>query len=327
VVVVEARAVALEYSAPGEVVARDLRSLSFATGGRVTLVLVDEGASVEEGQELARLESVQQNQNLKAAEAGVARAEADAAKALDDHARVEALFKTGSATRVQLDDATTARNTTEALAVKARAEREAAEEALKDTILFAPAAGIVTARHIDVGLVIGAARPAFEIAAGPAFDATFDLAEVVLTQGRGAPPPVALTPIEGGETVKGRVREISPVVDAARGTVSVKVAIEGTPPGLSLGAPVRGSVMIEEPERIRLPGFALLSTAAGPAVWVRDPTSGSVDLRMVTIGEHETGDVVIASGLTPGEQVVTRGGHLLYRGRLTVVAAEAEANP
>ena len=56
VVTVEAASVPRVFSGTGEVVARDLRSLSFAGGGRVVSVFVDAGDTVRQGQEMARQE-------------------------------------------------------------------------------------------------------------------------------------------------------------------------------------------------------------------------------------------------------------------------------
>lgn len=318
VITVESRAVAREYASSGEVVARDLRPVSFAGGGRVVEVLADVGDMVVAGQELARLDPVQQEQQVKAAEAAVAKAMADLAKAGDDARRTEALLAGGAATRAQNDDAQAQLSAMLALADKARAEQETAQKQLADTVLKSPVDGLVTSREVEAGLVIGAAQTAFEIAAGPAFDAKFDLAEVILTEGLPASVDVRLTPLEGlAAAVIGKVREVSPVVDAARGTVSVRVAIDGTPPGLSIGAPVRGSVQVPGPALIRLPVWALARGEQGPMVWLRDPASGAVSPRPVVIGSFENDAVIIAEGLSPGDEVVGRGAQLLYPGRLT----------
>ena len=327
VLTVEAAAPARVYGATGEVVARDLRSVSFAIGGRVTEVRADAGDQVKAGQELARLDPVQQEQRLKAAEAAVTKAEADLAKAQDDAGRAETLLKQGAATRAQNDDAQSGLTAALALADKARAERDSARKALADTVLRAPVDGIVTARRAEAGLVIGAAQPAFDIAAGPAFDAQFDLAEVLMTEQLPADLQVTLASLDGGgATARGVVREVSPVVDAARGTVSIKVAIEGAPPGFSIGTPVRGTVDVPQPPQIRLPVWALARDRAGAVVWLRDPSTGAVSARPVVIGGFETNAVTIAEGLSPGDEVIGRGAQLMYPGRLTVAAPSVAEN-
>lgn len=318
VVTVEAASVPRVFSGTGEVVARDLRSLSFAGGGRVVSVFVDAGDTVRQGQEMARQDSAQQEQRVQAAKAALAKAEADAAKARDDDLRTEKLLRQGAATRSQRDDARSQLIASEGLLDKAKAELESAQKELSDTVLRAPLDGLVTSRRIEAGLVIGAAQPAFDIAAGPTFDALFDLAEVVLTSGRAEATPVTLTPLEGGgPPVQGVVREVAPVVDAARGTVAVKVAIDGAPTGLAIGSPVRGTVSVSDEARIRLPAWVLVRQGGSPAVWVRDEATGAVSLRPVVIGNFETDSVTISDGLSPGEAVVARGAQLLYPGRIT----------
>lgn len=326
VVTVEAVAIPHEFSGTGEVVARDLRSLSFPLGGRVVSVLVDAGDMVRQGQELARLDSAQQEQRVRSAKAALAKADADTVKARDDDTRLDKLFKQGAATRAQRDDARSQLSSSEALRDKARAELESAQKELTDTVLRAPVEGLVTRREIEAGLVIGAAQPAFDIATGPKLDALFDLAEVVLTGGRAESTPVTLTPMEGGGApVQGVVREVAPVVDATRGTVAVKVAFEGTPAGLAIGSPVRGTVLLTDVARIRLPIWALVRAGSGPAVWIRDKATGAFSLRPVVIGNFETQSVTISEGLSPGEQVVARGAQFLYPGKTaTAIMLKAE---
>lgn len=235
------------------------------------------------------------------------------------------LLASGATTRVRRSDAALRLAAAEAMVDKAEADLASAAKLLDDTVLRAPAAGIVTDRAVEVGLVIGPERTAFELAAGPKYEAVFQIAEVVLTQNRDARPTVVrISPIDGGDPVDGHIREVAPVVDVAQGTVTVRVAIEGEPPGLALGASVIGEVILPVLAEIRLPLSALGRDAAGPMVWVRDPQSGKVSARAVQIRRFVADTVVIGAGLSAGEEVVSRGAHLLYDGKTTEVVSAPE---
>ncbi|MDF1717382.1 MAG: biotin/lipoyl-binding protein [Antarcticimicrobium sp.] len=71
IVTVEEKAETRAFSLTGEIVARDPVELSFPAGGRLAEVPVEAGDQVEAGAVLARLDAVQQQQALRAAEAAL----------------------------------------------------------------------------------------------------------------------------------------------------------------------------------------------------------------------------------------------------------------
>ncbi|MFD2814061.1 biotin/lipoyl-binding protein [Paracoccus aerius] len=93
----EERPVALDLQLSGSITATDSVQMSFRQPGRVTGVLVDRGDRVRQGQELARLDSVQQDQALRVAEAGLAAAQAGLSQARQASDRAEALLSRASA--------------------------------------------------------------------------------------------------------------------------------------------------------------------------------------------------------------------------------------
>lgn len=309
------------YSLTGEVRAREALSASFPTGGRIAGILVDIGDRVAAGAVLARIESVQQEQALAAAEAGLSTAEADYRQAVEDLRRQEALLERGATTRIARDSAEDALRIAEGALAQAQAELDRATKALEDTVLRAPGAATVIDRLAEPGEVVGAAQPVLELAIGDGMEARFDVPEVMLTQGPKS-DRITLVEIDGPKVeFSGHVSEVSPVVDAQTGTVAVTVAIDAPPPTLGYGDPVRGSVTLAGAPRIAIPFHALTATADGPAVWVVDPATMTVTLQPIAVERYENGKVIVASGLAEGMLVVGRGAQLLYPGR-EVRAAE-----
>ncbi|MEC7259514.1 MAG: efflux RND transporter periplasmic adaptor subunit [Pseudomonadota bacterium] len=311
-------------SLTGEITARDTLNAAFPTGGRIAEVLVEEGDRVQAGAPLARMESVQQEQALRAAEAGLSTAEADYRQAIEDLARQDQLLARGATTRISRDSAEDSRTIAEGTLDQARAELDRARKALDDTVLLAPEAATVIDRAIEPGQVVGAAQPVIELALGDAFDAVFDVPEALLTIEDTHPGAITLSLIDRpATTFTGTPREISPLIDAQNGTVQVKVSVSDPPPGVSYGDAVRGTVTFEGAPRITLPYTALTATAEGPAVWSVDPETMQVATTLVRIARFETGRIVLAEGLEEGALVVTNGAHLLYPGR---IVRDAEAN-
>ncbi len=324
IIVVAHRADTRSLSLTGEVAARDLLSAAFPTSGRIAAMLVARGDRVAAGAPLARIDSVQQEQALRAAEASLATARATEAKARDDADRQDGLLLQGATTRSARDAAADTLRAAEAGVAQAEADLDRARKALADTVLTAPAEATAPDKMAEVGQVVGAAQPVLQLALGDRYDAIFQVPEVLLTQVPERPIQVKLAPVDRPDlAVIGTPRLISPLVDPRSGTVKVTVAMPSLPPGMRFGDAVVGTIQETDTPRIFLPWAAITATAAGPAVWVIDPKTGRVALRQVQILRYETGRIVLAGGLKDGEEVVGLGANLLYPGR-NVTKAEGE---
>ena len=129
------------------------------------------------------------------------------------------------------------------------------------------------------------------------------------------------------ETLKGVVREVSASADPVTRTFAVKVALPSAD-ALSLGKTVavvphafdRSGVQV-----IKLPTSALRQDGKSSAVWVLDSASMTVKLQPIQIATADGNDVVVASGLQPGMQVVSAGVHVLSPGQKVTVYKEKSA--
>lgn len=313
-----------EYTLTGEIVARDPVDVSFPMGGRLAEVLVEAGDKVASGAVLARLDAVQQQQALRAAEAALASARADYRQAVEDSERQQSLLNRGATTRIARDDAEDAMTIAEGGLAQAEAELDLARKQLADAELTAPAAATVIARHGEPGQVVGAAEPVIGLALGDRLDALFDVPEGLLVSGE-TPTEARLTLIDHPDRpFFGRVRTISPLVDAASGTVAVTTSVIDPPQVAGFGDAVIGTVRIQGPPLIVLPYSAITSTRDGPAVWQVDPETMAVSLHPIQVARFETGRIVLSNGLKPGTQIVARGAHLLFPGRVVRQAGDPE---
>lgn len=298
----------------GDVEARIQTDLSFRVSGRVVVRLVDVGAHVDSGDVLARLDPKQQQADLDAATANLAAAELQLQVAASTFQRQKTLIASGFTTRVAFDTAEEGLRTAEGSLDSAKARLGRSKEALGDTVLRASAAGVITARNIEVGQVVQPAQSAFTLAQEGDRDAVFDVSESVFF--REPEDKIMITLLsDRGVTAVGRVREVSPAVDAKSSTVRVKVAIENPPAAMTLGSAISGTARWKPMNQIVVPWNALMATGATPAVWVVDPQTRTVSLKPVTVETYETGVVVVNGGLQPGERVVIDGGKLLSVGQ------------
>jgi len=110
------------------------------------------------------------------------------------------------------------------------------------------------------------------------------------------------------------VREIAAAADPVTRTFQVKAGIGGADAKLGQTA----TVLIDTRQAagvIRLPLTAMLESNGRTAVWVLDPAAMTVRVKPVQVAGADGNEVVIASGLAPGEEVVTAGVHVLTAGQ------------
>jgi RND family efflux transporter MFP subunit len=300
----------------GDIQARVRAELSFRVSGRVTERLVDVGVHVNAGDVLARIDPVEQQADLDGANAAVATAESQLRVASATFERQRSLLVGGFTTRASFDQAQQGLRTAEGSLEAAKAQLGTAKDALTYTELRAGAAGVITARNLEVGQVAQAAQSAFTLAQDGPRDAVFDVYESVLFRQPQSNVVHLSLVADPAVTATGHVREVSPTVDPKTATVRVKVAIDDTPAAMTLGSVVTGEGRWSPVQRIVLPWSAMTNLAETPAVWVVNPKDKTVSLKPVVVDSYEKGVLVIRSGLQPGERVVTDGSKMLRPGQV-----------
>ena len=163
----------------GEVQARFRADLSFRVSGRVTERFVDVGAHVDAGEVLARLDPAEQQADLDAATAAEAAAESQLRVAQANFDRQKTLLANRFTTQVAFDQAQEALRSAESTLESAQAQLGTAKDALGYTELRAGAAGVITARSLEIGQVVQAAQPVLTLAQDGDRDAVFDVYESI----------------------------------------------------------------------------------------------------------------------------------------------------
>lgn len=322
-VVAQTRDVAPVVTVDGEIRARVQSELSFRVAGRMTERLVDVGAHVRAGQVLARLDPEMLRADTIAAEAAVEAAKAGVDQATAAFERQKTLVAQGFTTKRDFGQAEETYRVARGTLDGARAQAAAARELLVQTELRADGDGVITAVRAEVGEVVQAAQIVFGLARDGDRDAVFEVPETMLV-GRPADAPPLTIRLTGNPavTASGRLREISPTVDTATGTVRVTIGLDNPAGRMPLGAAVTAAAPLTAEPRIVVPWRALTSEANRPAVWVVDPASHRIALRRIVVGRHLDDGIAVASGLSDGDRVVAEGSQLLHPGQ-TVATEDA----
>src|SRR5262249_46393967 len=248
---------------------------------------------------------------------GLAAAEAQLVEANSEFERQKFLLARNVNSRAQFERAEQALETARAQRDTAEAQLRLAEDQVARTDLRVDAAGVVTAVAVEPGEVVQAGQMILRIARKDGRDAVFDVPAQVL---RSAPSdPLITVTLTDDPAVKatGRVREVSPQADPVTRTFEVKVGLTDAPAAMRLGSTVVGRMQLDATPTIELPAGALTVFDRRPAVWVVDPASLTVAPRAVEVLRHNPATVAIASGLEPGDIVVTAGTQALHPGQKT----------
>jgi len=289
--------------------------LSFRIAGRLMERLVNVGDTVTAGQLVARLDPADEENNLRAAEASLAAADSQLSEARLNYDRQRHLFERQVVARAALDRAEQARNTAQAASDAAQANVGIAQRRLDDTQLFADAPGVVTAVGIEPGEVTATGRMIVQLAREDGKDAVFNVPAAVLSGSPPDPKVVVTLSLPPAATAEGRVREVSPRADPVTGTFQVRVGLIEPPADMRLGSAVTGTATFGGVAGIEIPASALTRTEGEPAVWIVDPATNKVALRMVQIADFSPTTVIVSNGLTAGEVVVTAGVQALRPGQ------------
>ncbi|MFN3888878.1 MAG: efflux RND transporter periplasmic adaptor subunit [Beijerinckiaceae bacterium] len=315
VAVVEERAGGEVITLSGTVEAKSEVDLGFRIGGRIIQRSVNIGDRIDAGQLIARLDSQDEENALRAAKASLSAAEGQLVEALANYERQRQLLDRGFTTRVRYDEATQLVRTLQSQVDAATAQASIAQSRLEDTSLYADAPGEVTARAVEVGQVVSPGQMIVRLARKDGRDAVFDVPASVLARGRRDVVVSISLSIDPSVSGTGRVREVSPQADPRTGAFRVRVGLIDPPPEMRLGSTVVGRMRIDGAEGLIVPPSALARLDGQPAVWIFDPAAKTVSKRNVEVVLHRTAEVVLSTGVIPGEVVVTAGVQTLRPGQ------------
>ena len=294
----------------GTVQARTLADLAFRVGGKVIERQAEIGDHVHAGQVLARLDPADLRFSEQAAQAALAAAQADAANTKADLARYDGLGRTSPAyLPSEYDRRVSAARMAAARLVQAERQVALAHDQSIYGSLLADADGVITALPVQVGQVVAAGQTVASLAHTDQTEVVVDVPENRLAEVRAAGDVTISLWAAPDVVLHGRVREVGALADPATRTFTVKVSVAQRPDnGMALGMTASVRFATGGPPVALLPATALADQAGHPAVWVLDTTAHQAHLRPVQLaGYAQDGSMVVASGLEPGEQVITAG--------------------
>ena len=299
----------------GEVRARYETDLAFRVGGRVQTRTVEVGTQVKAGQVIATLDPQDYALAASAAQAQLAAADAEAKLAQQDLQRFTELRTQNFISQAELDRR---RATTDAALARARQLRaEASRQGNQQTYtrLTVPHAGVITAITFEAGQVVSAGQSVAQLAQTGEREVRIDVPENALEALRGAQKLNIRLWSMPGVNYAGRLRELSPMADAASRTYGARVSFLQPDAAVKLGMTATVDVDNETVPSLSVAQTALFKVNGQPQVWVVDRQTQKVAARSVQLGELSGDRAMVVSGLAVGDWVVTAGVHKIAPGQ------------
>lgn len=304
-----------DYAA--EIKARTESRLGFRVGGKLTSRPVDAGQAVRAGQVLAQLDAQDLRLGQDAARAAVVAAQTNLDQVSADQKRAKELRDQGFIGAAELE-----RRDTAVLAARAQLDQARAQAGVQGNqagyaTLTADRSGVITAVEAEPGQVVAAGTPVVRLAHDGPRDAVFSVPEDRVGAVRallGQPGAVSLKLWGGDAATPAQVREVAASADPVTRTFLVKADVGKAAVRLGQTATVVITASSPVPV-ISVPLSALVGIKGQTVVWLFDRQAMTVRTQPVTLGGPNGTEVVVASGLKPGDEVVTAGTHVLTPGQ------------
>jgi RND family efflux transporter MFP subunit len=327
-------------NASGYVVARRLATVSSKVTGRVSEVLFEEGAAVEAGQVLARLDRTTAQAefdvaytSLEAARRNLREIEvrlADARRMLD---RNRSLFERRLVAQSVLDASEAEAAALAARLAAAKADVDVANarlalsrQALDDLDIRAPFKGVVISKDAQPGEMVS------PVSAGGGYTRTgiatlvdmesreveVDVNEAYINRVRAGQRTECVLDAYPDWRIPGHVISIVPTADRQKATVRVRIGLDELDPRILPDMGIKVSFLedadaVAATPRIHVPPNAIVGEGDGTYVWVvRD---GKVERRPVRTETTPDGQVAVLEGLAGGETLVVDAPARLAEGR------------
>jgi len=309
------------FEATGNTAAINSANLVARVQGFLTEIAYQDGASVKKGQHLFTIEPEPYQLRLQQAQAAEAAALASVTQTQADFDRQQELVQRQAASKAAFDTATANRDSAKAKFLQAQVDTKQAQINLDYTRVVAPFDGVVTARQVSIGELVGSGGTqvlATIVQLDPIW-VNFTASERDVLHVRdmlykrnqraadllGTEVDIGLQ-TDPGFPHKGKLDYIAPQVNPGTGTLAARAELPNPSRLLLPGFFVRVRVPLEETPALLVPSVALGSDQSGRYVLTVNGDN-TVEQRKVEVGPAVGEMTVIESGLKPDDRVVTAG--------------------
>jgi RND family efflux transporter MFP subunit len=310
---------------PGNVTAYTDSPLYARTSGYLVHWYYDIGARVKKGALLADIDTPELDQQVMQAQADLATAETNAGNAKVQAERYKGLVSSDAVSKLDTDTFVTQAASTSTAVQSAKANLERLKQLQGFEKIYAPFNGVVTARGVDTGQLIGAGANTelFHMQALDMLRVYTNVPEVY-TKGIRRGEKIDLSfPQYPGRTFEGTLARTADAIDPANRTLLVEIDVDNRKGELMPGS--LAQVHFKAPSVAKtfiVPVSALVFRREGLQIGtVVDKDNTTVaHLIPITIGEDDGATVEVVAGLSANDRVIQDPPDSIIEGeKLTVV--------
>ena len=302
--------------ASGYDVARRKATLSAKISGKIAELHFEEGQKVQSGDIIARLDDSNYQASLAQARAVLSQAKAAFENAERYYTRYQALKAQNAISTDLAENQRILYDTARTQYGVAQAQVNSAESALRDTVVRAPFAGVVTVRVAQIGEVVaptasggGDTRTGIlTIVDMDSLEVQVDVSENYIERVQVGGAAVIHLDAFPDWDIPGSVIAIIPTADQAKGTVAVRVAIKSKDarilPNMAarvgfMTAPEKGAV--QAVSRVSVPVSAVIANGKTGSVFLIN--DGKAEKREVALGLKTAQTITVLSGISAGDRL------------------------
>lgn len=300
--------------ATGSVLAVQGVTVSAEIGGRVTEIAFESGSEVEAGDVLLQMDTATEDAQLASAQAA-------AALAKTERARIRKLIKRNLTSADALDQA-------EAQVKETLAQVGVIRAAIAKKTVRAPFAGQLGLRQVNLGEILKEGTAIVSLQTLDPVYVDFSVPQRELARLKTGMLVRVASDVAPDEIFEGEIIAVNPEVDPVTRNVRVRALVSNPGGQLRTGMFASAEVVLPESRAVlAVPATSVLYAPFGDSVFVideqQDEASGEKSLvlrqQLVQLGQSRGDFIEIIKGLKPGETVVTSGVFKLRAGSKVVI--------
>ncbi len=272
---------------------------------RVVEVRVQAGQAVHKDDILVRLDDADLTARLQQAEAAVAAATAARDQAQVEFDRVENLKKLNQSAPIEFERVQAALKAAQADLIRVEQARTEAQTILEYATIRSPIDGTVIDKRVEAGDTAQPGQVLLNLYDPTRMQLVARVREA-LTHRLAVGQDIEVRIEALDRQCTGRISEIVPEAETTSRSFSVKVT-GPCPPGIYSGMFGRLLIPLDDQDVLVVPGNAVRRVGQLDLVDVVDPAGGTLQRRIVQLGEPIDGDVQVLAGLRAGEKVALPG--------------------
>lgn len=302
--VVTSQDIVRERVLDGTVEAVNQSTVSAQISGRIAAIYYDVDDYVPKGSVILRFRDTEQRAQVAKGEADVREAQARLAEAEKTLERVQKLHATKLISKADLDRARANRDASRSRLEAAEAVLAQAREQLAYTVVRAPYAGIVTARHVEIGESATPGKPLMTGFSLEQLRVRVEVPQQMVEQIRTISKARVILPSDAGaESVAAQGITVFPYANKESNTFAVRVRLPDNIAHLFPGMLVKVAFVVGRRMRLAVPAEAVVYRSEVVGVYVVKP-DGSVTLRQIRPGRlAENNMIEVLAGLSEGERI------------------------